>query len=843
MISSLSTPAQAEASPLNRVGLVLAATVCFPLAARPAEVLFRAATLPGAPVPTPGDVASVAAFSLIGLGLLGLAALPELGARLARLALVMMVGLALIPGVLAAGSGGIYGVDSAAHTRYVAQLLLEGRHPYADFDVHEALDRFPVTPTSVTYNTDGSILSAYSYPAGAFLTVLPFQALGIDVRLVYEAAAAALVLLLAFTAPPGLRLLALGFAVQYRLLSAWTSGAGIGEPYWMVYVMAAYLLRHRTTASGLVMGLALTVKQLSWFFLPVYLIAQWHQGGGRAVIKSGWLAAAVFLVTNLPFFVTAPQDWLEGVLGPMLFPLPVLGFGLARLGAVIAPELPKNLYTVLEVLAMGGVAAAYWKWGRRYPVLALVLPWLPLWFAWRSLSSYFYLLPLALLAGGCALDWQRRRAAAAEGAPWLTADRVGLLAIAMLGLSLASGYEAGLLMDDLSGNSAAQAARSLRATLGAVVSALAIAQMVAAAAAPIGPRVRLLAVSCAMTCFCLLTLAGVFAPQAHRVDTTASIGYAAVSLLRGENPYATFDRAAAMRQAKDPDRPMGDTSGAPNDRYTLPAGSFLAAAPFAAAGVNDQRFVAALFQLALLLVLFVLAPPPLKLLTLAVSLVAFLPVPVDSRQLLFPTTGAGASDTLWPLMLLAARALWGRPAVAGILLGLAAAISQVAWWAAPFFAVAAWHGGGRRPAGTLLGATLGVFAGVNLPFAMGDPAAWMAGVLNLPLTPMPMGLGVAQLFAQQGGGSGIPLLVAQALTLTGLLGAYWRWGRHAPALALVLPWVPLWFAWHSGYAHLFALPLLLTGGLLLAWRATTDVRAATSAAAPAPAPVVASFSR
>ena len=822
----------------NRLGLVLAATVCFPVAARPAESLFGAAAFGRALAPDAALFAavSVAFFGVAGLAMLALAALPRLAGRAYRLALALGLFVALAPGIASAASGGIFGVDSAAHTQYAADLLLSGRHPYAAFDVQEALAKYPVVPGSVTYNLDGSAMSAYTYPSGAFLTMLPFRLVGLDVRLVYEAASVVMVALVAFAAPPGARLLVLGFTILYRFLSGWTSNAGIAEPYWMALVLAAYLLRGRSLTSGAVMGVALAVKQLPWFFFPIYLIAMYHAGGWRAAAKAGGLAAGLFVAVNLPFALTAPQPWFQGVFGPMLFPLPVLGFGLARLGSAIAPALPKSIYTVLEVAAMGVVALAYWRWGRRAPELALVLPWLPLWFAWRSLSSYFYMLPFAVLVAFTVGAWQRRRAAAqtaVDVTPW--GERIAVLAIAMLGLSLAAGYEAGLLQDELNRNALGHNGRLTLAALGVLVSVLALVHVVAGAVGRIGPRLRMAGFGTAIICYALLLLAGIYAEEAYRVDTTAGIHYATKTLLAGNNPYTAFDRVQAIAAARPPKAPpMVDTTGAGPDLYTLPAGSFELNAPFHLLGVEDPRFVGGLFQLILVVLVFVAAPPHLKLLALAVPITAHLPVAVDFNHLLFVSVGQGYSETLWATLLAAAWLLRTRPRWAGACLGLALAVSQLAWWAAPFCLLAWRQRYGRGHALDALRGAAGVVLAVNLPFILSNPEAWALGVFSGPAATLPAtGLGVAQLLQHLAGNLAWPLTAASLVALAALLMAARRWLAAAPALAFALAWAPLALAWHTGYAYLFVAPPLVTIALLAGGAVTDGDAGAASTGAPA----------
>jgi hypothetical protein len=81
------------------------------------------------------------------------------------------------------------------------------------------------------------------------------------------------------------------------------------------------------------------------------------------------------------------------------------GSGLVHLSlAGVLPLAPEPVYTLLELLAVAGCVLWYWRNQRNYPEsIGLVLAVLPLFFAWRSLTTYFYFvgLPAVLLLIAC----------------------------------------------------------------------------------------------------------------------------------------------------------------------------------------------------------------------------------------------------------------------------------------------------------------------------------------------------------------------------------------------------------------------------------------------------------
>jgi uncharacterized membrane protein len=135
-----------------------------------------------------------------------------------------------------------------------------------------------------------------------------------------------------------------------------------------------------------------------------------------------------------------------------------------------------------------------------------------------------------------------------------------------------------------------------------------------------------------------------------------------------------------------------------------------------------------------------------------------------------------------------------------VLLGLACAARQPAWFFVPFYLVGAWRREGGRVA--LRRAGLTAVAGLlpNAPFLIVAPAAFVGGVLAPMLAPLePYGVGLVR-FSMDGV---LPLLprgvygVLSTLVFAGLLWLLWRrWGTLARGL-VIFPSVILWFAWRS----------------------------------------------
>jgi uncharacterized membrane protein len=111
------------------------------------------------------------------------------------------------------------------------------------------------------------------------------------------------------------------------------------------------------------------------------------------------LVAAVFAAINLPFIVAGPTLWFDSVLSMMKDALFPSGWGIITLvlQGWVNIESPL-LFTVMEAAVFIAAIIWYWRNARAYPYLGVVLPILPLFFAWRSLWPYFLYVDVILLA-------------------------------------------------------------------------------------------------------------------------------------------------------------------------------------------------------------------------------------------------------------------------------------------------------------------------------------------------------------------------------------------------------------------------------------------------------------
>lgn len=349
------------------------------------------------------------------------------------LALTLLSCIGAWQGVTVIGSltsGPPYSNDGAVMDLYAAGQVLHHRNPYIRANIVPALAAINAPATTTTPLMDGQFRGArayppeaaiqnafnidlhdrprtippefeskYNYPAGSFLFILPFVWAGVrDLRFLYLLAIAFIGFYLWVRMPRSMRMLAPLIVLSNVPLIALARG-GQPDPLYGVFLMLGFAEWRSRWVSPLSLGVAVGTKQLAWFFLPFYFLLLVRQFGWVEAIRRMSIIGAVFLVMNGPFILQSPSAYVASIAGPMSDPMFPLGIGaIALFVANVVPMAPKLAFTVAEALAWGGSLLATLRGALVTPATAMVLGALPLFFAWRSLVSYFYLAPLLALA-------------------------------------------------------------------------------------------------------------------------------------------------------------------------------------------------------------------------------------------------------------------------------------------------------------------------------------------------------------------------------------------------------------------------------------------------------------
>lgn len=266
----------------------------------------------------------------------------------------------------------------------------------------------------------------------------------------------------------------------------------------------------------------------------------------------------------------------------------------------------------------------------------------------------------------------------------------------------------------------------------------------------------------------------------------------------------------------------------PATTHSYPAGAFLTALPAVWAGLPSIAISQIALLVALIALLVSLTPTWWARIVMALLLLA---TADGARQV------TGADFEVWPLaFLIAAWLLGARPRLSAIALGVACAIKQTAWIAAPFYLVWVWREHGRQEAIRRAVIAVATFLAINLPWIVASPGAWLGSMalpISLPL--LPDGSGVIGLSLT----GVLPLLpswvysLLEVATLAVALVWYWRRQASYPYAGLALALVPLLAAWRSSERYFELLPIAAVALVVLSLRAA---RHDTGGASASPTP-------
>ena len=312
---------------------------------------------------------------------------------------------------------------------------------------------------------------------------------------------------------------------------------------------------------------------------------------------------------------------------------------------------------------------------------------------------------------------------------------------------------------------------------------------------------ELIVTALALTTFAFVGL-GYIIGKGYHTDVVAAAHRATEIFLSGQNPYAVFDLPQALdRFGLDPQLATHLENGSVVHTFNYPAMSFLQLAPFVWLGLTDVRWV----YLIETLLIAVIAIRQLRTAWRSMALATVIGNEIITRQWIL----AGI-DPSWALFLMVAWLLRKRHVVSAIVLGLAIADRQPAWFVAPFFVLAiAQRFGPRQALRTIVIAGLTAVL-VNAPFLFGDPARAIAGILAPVLAPLVSGGVGLMRYGASDVGPALPRLAYTALSLTaivGLLFLLWRRPRSLSGAPLVWPLLPLYLAWRSNQNYFAASPL------------------------------------
>ncbi len=320
--------------------------------------------------------------------------------------------------------------DATALSHQAAVNLLDGKNPYAVSNIVTATIEYngatdKLTPLRVGRFADvfpyptaaqldqlwqeaqkdpsripPELESMFNYPAGSFLLPTPFIWMGVgDLRFIFLIFLIPALVYVVIRVPGRYRLFFI--AALIACVELWNSLAAgeTGFLYFPFLLLAWVLYRRNLWVSALFMAIVIATKQITWFFLPFYLIVIFRTTDAKRTLGVIGIVAGVFIAANAWFFAADTSLWLSSVFAPVTEKMFPLGVGLITLvtGGLINVQSPL-IFNILELIVFALAIVWYSFNCRRYPDTAPILSILPLFFAWRSLWGYFFYIDIIVLA-------------------------------------------------------------------------------------------------------------------------------------------------------------------------------------------------------------------------------------------------------------------------------------------------------------------------------------------------------------------------------------------------------------------------------------------------------------
>jgi uncharacterized membrane protein len=189
-------------------------------------------------------------------------------------------------------------------------------------------------------------------------------------------------------------------AILLSSLELWNSLAS-GETGFLLFpflLLGWVLFKKKPVASAVCIGLAATVKQVAWFFLPFYLILIYRTEGMKKTLQSLSIILLIFISTNLPFIIIDPELWYASLAAPMTGKFP-LGVGIITLVTSGLINIQSSMvFNVIEGLVFIAGIVWYYRHCNSYPQAGPLLAVFPLFFAWRSIWPYFFYFDIMIIA-------------------------------------------------------------------------------------------------------------------------------------------------------------------------------------------------------------------------------------------------------------------------------------------------------------------------------------------------------------------------------------------------------------------------------------------------------------
>lgn len=276
---------------------------------------------------------------------------------------------------------------------YAAKILIEGKDPYINSNMYGAFKYIIPNPLYVTPGLNGKLVEILLYPGMSVLAFVPVALFNLpDYTTLLIFSFLNLIVIYKYLKDRKMVNVLPYFSVVL-LLTIYTFGLSLGgstDIIWIFFMVLAYVFRKKPWIAGIFYGLSLSSKQLSIIVLPffLYMIFREKNRSLKAVIVFILTSAASFIISNLPFIIMQPHDWLRNILEAEFQPVFGIGIGFSEIAFSGLVSIPSSVFTLLFLSATIILFLFYIKYFGKLKYALFVFPMIIFLFNYRLLLGY-----------------------------------------------------------------------------------------------------------------------------------------------------------------------------------------------------------------------------------------------------------------------------------------------------------------------------------------------------------------------------------------------------------------------------------------------------------------------
>ena len=276
---------------------------------------------------------------------------------------------------------------------YAAKVFLEGKDPYVNSNMSGVFNSIHPFPIYVTPGLNGKLVEILLYPGMSVIAFLPVAYFHLpDYTTLFIFSAINFLAIFLYIRKNKMEQVLPYFSIII-LLTIYTFGLSIGgstDILWIFFLVMAYIYRDRPWLSGIFYGLSLSSKQLAIVTFPflVFMIFMNKDKSYKESLKFVLFAGFSFLISNLPFIIMQPYDWLRNIVEAEFQPVLGIGIGFSELSFTGLINVPSSVFALLFLAAISLTFLFYVKYYHQLKYALFVLPMIMFLFNYRVLLGY-----------------------------------------------------------------------------------------------------------------------------------------------------------------------------------------------------------------------------------------------------------------------------------------------------------------------------------------------------------------------------------------------------------------------------------------------------------------------